>query len=229
MENIEKIKITVLGNTGTGKTFFCNKIQYDNYFQAYSQPTIGVDFLIYRYTDKLKKHVINIWDLAGDDRFLVITKRYLTDQNLFLFFCDSTNVHSIKSLNNWLEHIRKQNGYEHKFFCAIICTKTDLIKKENKINNFTIDRYLENFSEQFQDHRFSNGKIYYVKENSDSKSIIQNIVKDFKDYKKYYPEPIPLYTETYQISNWARFTFCLKETWNSITSFFRKKDQQLLT
>ena len=170
-----------------------------------------------------------MWDLAGDPRFLVITKRYLNNQTFFLLFCDATNIRSVRSLNNWLEYIRQQNSYDHKFFCSIICSKTDLVKTNLKINNLSIDKYLENFSEQFYDHRFNNGKIYYLTEKTDSKEIIQNIVKDYLQFKKYYPEQDPLSVETYQVSGWDRFTFCLKETWNSITSFFRKKDTKLLT
>lgn len=217
MSLLERVRIVFLGDENTGKTFFCNKIKNDKLdLHNYYIPTIGVDFLTYIFTYKIKNnnksnlYNINIWDIAGNPKFLPITKKYLYKNNFFVFFCDATNIESFKSLNKWLDLIREENTFDIKIFCTIICTKIDKITTDVIVNNFTIDEYLYNFSEQFHDDNLQNGKIFFIDKNTNSKKIIDEITTDYLHFIQFYKNNTQITKYKHTKSKWQKFKSIFK-------------------
>ena len=69
------LKILIVGKSGTGKTSFVNK-WIKNEFTASYKATIVSEFSskLFLYEEKLYK--INLWDIAGQDHFASITKKF---------------------------------------------------------------------------------------------------------------------------------------------------------
>lgn len=211
MNYTDKIKITIIGEEDTGKTFFCRRLLNPNFFETEYSSTLGVDFFLYRYKTKNKLIQANIWDLTGNDKFYPIIHSYLKNNNFFLLFCDVTNIQSIKSLNKWIDRIRQENTYKNKLFISIICSKNDSKKTTQKINNLNIEEYIKNFSEQFHCNSYKNGNIYYTDKNSNNQKIIQEIISEYFKFQSYFGK-INLNSKKPKNKKkcWQKFTYCIK-------------------
>ena len=213
----DMVKITIVGDQNTGKSFFCKKLLNSDYFETIYSPTLGVDFFLYRYKTKSntqnKNIQVNLWDLSGNPKFFCILNNYLKQSNFFLLFCDVTNIQSVKSLQNWIEKIRKENTYHQQNFISIICTKNDKPKTTDTINNLTINEYIQNFTEQFHNDNFINGTIYYIEKNTDRKKIIKNIISEYFKFNTHFPKSFNSIYDTEISTNkncWIKFTECIK-------------------
>lgn len=187
-----KVKCILIGDSSTGKSYFLKKLQKDYIFVNHYEPTIGVDFTLFKYhKDNLIQNV-SLWDLAGDPRFNCIIETYLRKNNLFLLFCNKYDLKSISNLHKWIEKIRQNNNYEQKFFISIICYdfNTQINPIEYKINNLNIYDYLENFGNQFSEKNYINGTVYHLDEFSNVKNIIKSIVNEYRIFLDNEPDII---------------------------------------
>ena len=74
------IKIIVVGNSGTGKTSFVNKWIKDTFDETYKATIVSeFSFKVVDYKDKSYK--IQLWDLAGMDQNICITKIFSKDSH----------------------------------------------------------------------------------------------------------------------------------------------------
>lgn len=77
MEQDLQIKFCVVGEQGVGKTSMLSQYIYQKFDEAL-QPTIGCDF-----STKLKSSVngkkvrLQLWDIAGQERFSSVSKMYV--------------------------------------------------------------------------------------------------------------------------------------------------------
>ena len=97
-------KILLLGNSGVGKTCFLT--QYiDKSFSNNHLVTHGIDFrvkIIELYNRLFK---LQIWDSAGGDRFLYVTKSYNPGAHGLILIYDVTDRNSLKTIKYWIEMI----------------------------------------------------------------------------------------------------------------------------
>lgn len=86
------MKILVVGDVNTGKTSICKKIVFDAFSTNY-KATIGVDF----YSKKLRWDAnttvrLQLWDIAGNERFGTMTKVYYREAVGAIVVYDVTKV-----------------------------------------------------------------------------------------------------------------------------------------
>lgn len=94
-----KIKVTIVGDTCVGKTFFCNqirKIDSENYI-----PTIGVHF--FKYVKD--KYVVEIWDTSGQSIYQSIIKPFISNSDVLL--CIYKDLVSFQHVKNIAENSGK--------------------------------------------------------------------------------------------------------------------------
>ena len=96
-------KILLLGDSAVGKS--CLLLRYcDDKFQDLHLATIGLDFRLKTiHLENNKKVKVQIWDTAGQDRFLAITKNYYRGANGILLVFDVTDKTSFDHIKNWIE------------------------------------------------------------------------------------------------------------------------------
>ena len=107
-ETCKIYKILLLGDSAVGKS--CLLLRYcDEKFQDLHLATIGLDFRLKTiYLENNKKVKVQIWDPAGQDRFLAITKNYYRGANGILLVFDITNLSSFEHIKNWIEQIKEE-------------------------------------------------------------------------------------------------------------------------
>ena len=126
-DDMEEIKMILLGEAGCGKTSIISRYTLDkfdsNYFTTYSST-----FLTKIFEYKGKKYNINIWDTVGQEKFRSLTKIFIKGTKICLFVYDITNKHSFEEINFWLEQAKQIADKDVVFGMA--GNKNDLIGKQ---------------------------------------------------------------------------------------------------
>ena len=98
-------KMTLLGDSGVGKTSLFKKITKEN-FDSKIVSTIGIDkrTLFFNInTDEGEREVeISLYDTAGQERFKSISISYFRDSKGLLVIYDVTNYETFKHVGVWL-------------------------------------------------------------------------------------------------------------------------------
>ena len=127
--NQDKIKITLLGEEGVGKTSivsqFIKHIYLDN-----QQPTSSGAYcsknLILENKTQIKLH---IWDIPGKLSLRSFAKMFLIDSDAVILVYDITQQTSFNELKNyWVDYVKDYNYKETVF--AIVANKYDLTEGE---------------------------------------------------------------------------------------------------
>ena len=129
-----ELKIIVVGNSGTGKTSFVNKWIKNTFDENYKATIVSeFSYKIFDYKDKSYK--IQLWDLAGMDQNICITKIFSKDSHGCIVLSDITDPKtldiSIKWKNSVDETVRFLDG--SNIPSILIRNKVDLL--ENEDNN----------------------------------------------------------------------------------------------
>ncbi|XP_021956130.1 ras-related protein RIC1 isoform X1 [Folsomia candida] len=95
------IKITLLGDSGTGKTSMLNSFTHGTYQGAVSA-TRGVDMGFKTLNFAGKKIKLTVWDCAGQDRFRAICPSYIRNSHGVIIVYDITDPTSFKNVDEWL-------------------------------------------------------------------------------------------------------------------------------
>ncbi|CAE7908130.1 Rab38 [Symbiodinium sp. KB8] len=97
-------KVLVLGDAATGKTSMIKQAVSGNFTDLH-KPTVGVDFHFKRVHHDGKTVTLQLWDLAGQDRFGHIYRVYYKDAFGAVLVFDLTNPDSFASVANWKREI----------------------------------------------------------------------------------------------------------------------------
>ena len=177
------IKIIIIGNSGSGKTSFCNRWTKGSFSDKY-KATIMTDFSekIHKYNDK--EYKISLWDLAGQDRNIHTTKILTKNALCCLVFCDITNIKSRNDTLKWKASVEENSVFlntKDKIPCFLIENKIDLVDDDTK-------KDISELSEFSQNNKYSGFYRTSAKtgENVDSimDSIIAYIINKLEEFKK---------------------------------------------
>ena len=129
MAEPEGIKITLIGNSGVGKTSIIN--QYiDQTFDEANAATIGANYSEKTITKNNKEYELNIWDTAGQEKFHSVGKHFYKDAYIVCLVYDITSQDSLEQLETiWYPDIKK---YGEKYtILAVVGNKSDLYEYDN--------------------------------------------------------------------------------------------------
>jgi len=132
--------ITIIGDSGNGKSSLINRFVSENEFISDTISTIGVDYRTKIVTIDGKKIKVHFWDTAGQERFNSIVKSFYRNSNGIILTFDLSNKSSFNNLEKWMkdvnENIKKQNTT-----VILVGTKSDLVGDievtQSDINKFT--------------------------------------------------------------------------------------------
>lgn len=138
-------KVLVVGDASTGKTSFIKRYVHHFFSDAY-KATIGVDFalktLLYN-TNTLVR--LQLWDIAGQERFGLMTRVYYKDAvGAFLMF-DVNRPKTFESVMRWKADIDSKVTLSDgsKIPCLLLANKCDLVQLNEKD-----EEMLREFAEQ---------------------------------------------------------------------------------
>lgn len=132
MQRAPSHKILIIGSGGCGKTAFVQKLVTGNFDQKYIA-TLGVEVHPYYISEtngnggrKLVAHM-NLWDLAGQERFCGLAEGYYREAQGAIFAFDLTSLDSLKVLEIKLARF----GYTNPGVPVVICgMKKDIANPE---------------------------------------------------------------------------------------------------
>lgn len=100
-------KITLIGNSGVGKTMFMLRL-IENKFSESSQTTLGAEYNTKIFQISGNKYIkCQIWDTAGQEKFRSIPLKYLRGSIGVMIFYDTTDHKSFNDLPTWISYIDK--------------------------------------------------------------------------------------------------------------------------
>lgn len=140
-------KILLVGLPGVGKRNLTQRYCY-NVFDPLEKLTIGVDFHVKTVEIHGKKIKLQIWDVAGEERFRFLLPTYTLGANAAMIIFDITKFKTIDQIYNWIQIIREKAG---DIPIMLIGNKLDLedsrkLKREKGIeiaNEFNLSSYSE--------------------------------------------------------------------------------------
>ncbi|KAF4318675.1 hypothetical protein BBO99_00007159 [Phytophthora kernoviae] len=99
------MKVLIVGNARCGKTSTIRRFTQDNFNEEYVS-TIGADFVekVIEYDDQLTIS-LQLWDIAGQDRFAKFTRGYFREAKGAVIVCDITRANTIEAVENWKNEI----------------------------------------------------------------------------------------------------------------------------
>ena len=130
------IKIIVVGNSGTGKTSFVNKWIKDTFDESYKATIVSeFSFKVVDYKDKSYK--IQLWDLAGMDQNICITKVFAKDSHGCIVVSDITNEKTLEECVKWKNTVDESTKFldESNIPSILLRNKVDLLENEDNVDD----------------------------------------------------------------------------------------------
>ena len=174
-----QLKMVLLGKGGVGKTSLVNRYVHQRFATNYLQ-TLGEDVFSKKLVLDNNQIMIQIHDLAGQERFSQFRASYIKGADIGLAVFDLTTIPTLTELQDqWLPDLSKT--IDKKFYLTIVGNKTDL-KERRKIDstkgkalvdyvkkhypNITIVEYIETSAKENEnvDVAFLNLVTKFVKE-----------------------------------------------------------------
>ncbi|CAL1537487.1 unnamed protein product [Lymnaea stagnalis] len=124
----EVIKILVIGDAGVGKTSFVQRYVKDEFNKDY-KCTIGFDSvnkIIKSHGGKPVNFKLQIWDIAGQDRFPLLTRSYYKYARGCLLLFDITRHQTFENVSKWKESLDKNLDPDSPAIpCLLVANKSD--------------------------------------------------------------------------------------------------------
>jgi len=121
-------KILIIGNSRCGKTSIIRRYASDNFTEDYNI-TLGAD-----YTKKVvnwgkdQQIRLQLWDIAGQDRFALLTRPYFRNASAAVIVCDVTRPLTMDAVRDWKRELDEKMSTEGAIPCILLANKCDQLK-----------------------------------------------------------------------------------------------------
>ena len=127
-EDLQDIKVILVGEPGTGKTSLINVAIGEKFTQDTSSTLIST-FVQKRVIKDQKEYILNIWDTAGQEKFRAMTKIFIKNAKIVIFVYSINSRDSFRGLKEyWFSTIKESLGDEP--IKGIVGNKSDLFLEE---------------------------------------------------------------------------------------------------
>lgn len=173
-------KILVVGDIGVGKTSIIKRYVHGIFSQHYKS-TIGVDFALKIINwDPNTTIRLQLWDIAGQERFGNMTRVYFKDAIGAIIVYDVTRNMTFQATEKWKDDIDRKVTYNDKPIpIVLIANKIDLLNNENPIPKEQLDKFCEEkgfcgwFDTSAKDNLNLDKSINFL-----VKDIVENIIEE---------------------------------------------------
>ncbi|KAF0694259.1 Aste57867_14854 [Aphanomyces stellatus] len=112
-EHVEFFKVLVVGMAKSGKTSLIRRLVHNTFSDEY-KTTVGADYFEKTVPIDARTHAcVQIWDIAGQDRFAKLTRRYFSNADGAIIVCDITSEYTIHAVMDWKRELDAWCGFEH--------------------------------------------------------------------------------------------------------------------
>ena len=127
-EIVPYLKITLIGDTGAGKTCIINRYIKDDFFSN-KVSTMGVSCSNKLVKENNKLLRVDLWDTAGQEQYRSLGRHFYKDSYVIILVYDITNRESFENLKIiWYKDLLKYN--EKYTILAVVGNKNDLYEIE---------------------------------------------------------------------------------------------------
>ena len=164
-EKENSVKITLLGNSGVGKT--CIILRFtNNEYNENSISTKGANYMPKTIKVQDKTLNLDIWDTAGQEQYRSLGKHFYKDSYIVILVYDITNKDSFEDLKNvWYNDLEK---YGEKYsVLAVVGNKIDRFDAEDTVPEDEARKFAEEKNAVFMLVSAKNGDninnlLYYI-------------------------------------------------------------------
>jgi Ras-related protein Rab-32 len=139
-------KILVIGDVATGKTSIIQRYVYKTPFDEQHRPTLGVDFALKRVRVEETLLNVQLWDIAGQERFIGLAPAYYKHAVAALVVFDITRKETLAKSADWKRDVDDKvflrNG--DNIPVVLFANKWDLVEMNPSLQCAT-DEELEEF------------------------------------------------------------------------------------
>ncbi|ESP02517.1 hypothetical protein LOTGIDRAFT_138291 [Lottia gigantea] len=125
-------KVIIIGDPTVGKTSFVQRYVNNSYRKDYKM-TIGVDFAlkVIKWSDN-RNIKLQLWDIAGQERFTSMTRVYYKDAHACIIMFDLTQRSTFQSAIKWKKDLDTKCSLldGSAVPCLLLANKADLTHRE---------------------------------------------------------------------------------------------------
>jgi len=109
MKKVQRIfKVSLLGEGAVGKTSLRRRYLGETFESGYAM-TVGADFAVKKMKLNSIEYTLQIWDLAGQQRFSAVREVYYRGTSGALLVFDISRPETYELLPNWIHELIKNN------------------------------------------------------------------------------------------------------------------------
>ena len=132
------LKIIVVGDIAVGKTCFIHRY-ISNTFTEEHKSSMGCEYKQKQVDiDGETSANLQIWDTAGEERFMSVTRQYYKDSHGAMVVYDLTNEKTFKMMDKWIKEL-KDNAPKN-IAIMVVGNKSDLFNEKVELGN-QLDRF----------------------------------------------------------------------------------------
>lgn len=124
-------KILVIGNSKCGKTSIIRRYASDSFTEDYNI-TLGADYtkkVVEWGKNKEQQIRLQLWDIAGQDRFALLTRPYFRNASAAVIVCDVTRPLTLEAVREWKRELDEKMSTEGaEIPCILLANKCDQLK-----------------------------------------------------------------------------------------------------
>jgi len=118
--------VLVVGNAKCGKSSVIQRYANNEFADSY-KTTIGADYFrkTVKWSDDVTVH-LQLWDIAGQDRFAQLTRPYYRNAVAAIVVCDVTRVATLEATKEWKKDLDDKLG-DGAISILLLANKCDLM------------------------------------------------------------------------------------------------------
>jgi small GTP-binding protein len=132
-KQIYNLKMIVLGDIAVGKTSVINRFISNTFSEDY-KTSISCEFQKKELDIDGETGVsLQIWDTAGEERFMAVTKQYYNDSHGVMVIYDLTNKETFVKMNKWIKNVK--DNAPKDIVIMVVGNKSDLIAEKANLGD----------------------------------------------------------------------------------------------
>ena len=144
-KQIFNIKIIVVGDISVGKTSLIRRY-ITNLFSEDPRASISCEFQ--KKTLDIDENTsvnLQIWDTAGEEKFMAVTRQYFTDSHGAMIVYDLTNKNTFLKLNKWIKEVKEKASKD--VVIMVVGNKSELVSEKVELGD-ELKPFQENYEYQ---------------------------------------------------------------------------------